>query len=161
MQRNLEISLADRGGDGVVEGLDVVVLGGEGIGGPGGHEGIDAGLEFRGGGIEPEEEDQEVTAEDVVGDLGEDGIATTEEIDGTAVVGLTVEIGQEGCDQQFCQGIGLTSGKAFPGGVFGTKFFDDVLTHGVGIVEELIVVLDVVVVGRVTQFIPAPHAESG
>ena len=145
----------------MVEGLDVMILGGEGIGGPGGHEGIDAGLKFRGGGIEPEEEDQEVTAEDVVGDLGEDGVATTEEIDGTAVVGLSVEIGQEGCDQQFCQGIGLTSGKAFPGGVFGTKFFDDVLTHSVGIVEELIVVLDVVVVGRVTQFIPAPHAESG
>jgi hypothetical protein len=28
-------------------------------------------------------------------------------------------------------------------------------------VEELVVVLDVVVVSRVTQFIPAPHAESG
>lgn len=145
----------------MVEGLDVMVLGGEGIGDPGGHEGIDAGLEFWGGGIEPEEEDQEVTAEDVVSDLGEDGIATTEEIDGMAVVGLTVEVGQEGCDQQFCQGIGLTGGKALLGGVFGTKFLDDVLTHGAGIVEELIVVLDVVVVGSVAQLVPATETKSG
>ena len=125
----------DGGGEGVVEVTDVLVLGGEGGVVPEGHEGVDLGLEFGVGTVEPEEEDEEVTAEDGVGDLGEDGVAATDEVDGTTVVALAVEVGQEGGHQEFCQGVGLAGREALPGGVLGAEGLDNVLAHEVGVVE--------------------------
>ena len=125
----------DGGGEGVVEVTDVLVLGGEGGLVPEGHEGVDLGLEFGVGTVEPEEEDKEVTAEDGVGDLGEDGVAATDEVDGTTVVALAVEVGQEGGHQEFCQGVGLAGREALPGGVLGAEGLDNVLAHEVGVVE--------------------------
>ena len=129
------LSAGDGGGEGVVEVTDVLVLGGEGGLVPEGHEGVDLGLEFGVGTVEPEEEDEEVTAEDGVGDLGEDGVAATDEVDGTTVVALAVEVGQEGGHQEFCQGVGLAGREALPGGVLGAEGLDNVLAHEVGVVE--------------------------
>ena len=110
--------------------------------------------------IEPEEEDEEVTAEDVVVDVGKDVVGTTYEVHRMIVVGPAVIVGQEGGDQEFSQSVGLVMGEALLGGVFGTKLLVDVVAHGGGIVEELVVVLDVVVVGGVAQLVPATEAES-
>ena len=145
----------------MVEGLDVTVLGGEGIGGPGGHEGVDAGAELGGGSVEPEEEDQEVTAEDGVADLGQDGVGTAYEIQRMAVEGPAIIVGQEGGDQKLGQGVGLAVWKALLRGVVGTKFPDNVAVHDAGVMEKLVVVLDVVVVGGVAELEPAAEAESG